>query len=128
LRSGQGAAVGTRHPLICDTEVRGWDRWTEIVTAWVARGPGACTATVDDVVRLTFTSATLASSKTYTDLCALSSEFNGATTYTTGSASIACIRGSTQTVCQAVINIDTGIATTAAQPAVDAIDLTVTGS
>jgi len=99
------------------------------VTAWVAGGPGACTATPDYVVQLTFASAaTLTSSKTYTDEFVISSEFGGATTYTTSSVSIACALGGSGNQCQAVINIDTGIAATLAQPSVDAIGVTVTGS
>jgi hypothetical protein len=101
---------------------------TVSVVAWVQGGPGACTTTVDYVLQLTFTSGTLAGSKTYTDNFVISAEFGSATTYTTDSASIACTLGGSGTVCQAVINIDSGIATTAAQPSVNAIDVTVTGS
>lgn len=100
-----------------------------VVTAWVAGGSGACTTTVDYVVQLTFTSATtLAASTTYTDAFVISSEFGTAVTYTTSSVSIVCALGSTGNQCSAVINIDTGIAATAAQPSVDAIGVTVTGS
>jgi hypothetical protein len=103
---------------------------TEVtVTAWVSGGPGACTTTPDYVMQLTFTSAaTLTSSKTYTDYFVISSEFGGASTYTTSSVSIVCALGAGGNQCQAVINIDTGIAATMAQPSLDAIGVTVTGS
>jgi hypothetical protein len=101
---------------------------TVTVTAWVQGGPGACTTTADYVLQLTFTSGTLASSHTYTDDFVVSAEFGSATTYTTSSASIACTLGASGTVCQAIINIDTGVPTTDAQPTVNAVDITVTGS
>jgi hypothetical protein len=101
---------------------------TITVVGWVHGGPGACTTTADYVVKLTFTSGALTSSKTYTDNFVISAEFGSATTYTTDSVSISCALGSSDTVCQAVINIDSGIANTSAQPSVNAIDVTVTGS
>jgi hypothetical protein len=102
----------------------------EIVTAWVAGGPGACTTTQDYIVQLNFTSAaSLTAGTTYTDQFIISSEFGTAATYTTSAAEIACTTvASTGNQCQATLNIDTGIPTTDAQPAVEAIDITVTGS
>jgi len=101
---------------------------TVAVNAWVQGGPGACTTTPDYVLQLNFTSGVLASSTTYTDSFVISSEFGGATSYTTDSAVIVCALGATGTQCQAVINIDTGINADAAQPSVNSIDVTVTGS
>lgn len=99
-----------------------------VVTAWLQGGPGACTATSDYVLQLTFTSASQSVAKTYTDSFVISSEFGSAVSFTTGSAVIACTLTVAPTECQAVINIDTGVPATAAQPALDAVDVTVTGS
>ncbi len=101
---------------------------TVTVTAWIAGGPGACTTTPDYIMQLTFTSANSLTAKTYTDEFLVSSEFGTATSYTTSAVSISCTISGVENQCQAVINIDTGIAATQAQPAITAIDVTVTGS
>jgi len=100
---------------------------TVTVVAWVHGGPGACTTTSDYVLQLTFASGNTLTAGTYTDEFVISSEFGGAATYTTDMVSIVCVLSSTGE-CVAVINIDTGIAATLAQPSVDAIGVTVTGS
>lgn len=98
-------------------------------TGWVVGGPTACSSVTDYVMQLQFTSAnTLTAGTTYTDTFVISSEFNGAASYTTGSVTIACTPASGQNTCEAVINIDSGIAATSQQPSVDNIDVTVTGS
>ena len=98
-------------------------------TGWVIGGAGACSGVTDYVMQLQFTSAaTLTSGTTYTDTFVISSEFNGASSYTTGSVTLACTPAAGQNACEAVINIDSGVATTSQQPTVDNIDVTVTGS
>lgn len=100
-----------------------------VVTAWVAGGPGACTATSDYVLQLTFTSAnSLTSSKTYTDEFVISSEFGSASSFTTSQVSIGCALGATGDQCTAVINIDTGTSAIEAQPGMVSLGVTVTGS
>jgi hypothetical protein len=100
-----------------------------VVTGWVAGGPGACTTTVDYILQLTFTSAdTLTLGATETDRFVISSEFNGASSYTTDSVVLTCSLVSSDNQCQAVINIDSGVATTNPQTSVNNIDVTITGS
>ncbi len=97
------------------------------VTGWVAGGPGACDGAADYVLQLTFT-ATGLPGPSYTDSFVVSSEFGAATSYTASSVTITCAVTENPSTCNAVIDIDTGIATSAAQPNVDAVDVTVTGS
>ncbi len=102
---------------------------TVTAVGWVAGGPGACAGAADYVLQLTFTATGLAADTTYTDSFVVSSEFGSATTYTASSVTIVCEpTEGPNAVCNAVINIDTGIATSAPQPNVDAVDVTVTGS
>ncbi len=107
---------------------------TTVVTAWLSGSPTACGSALDYIMQITFTSNnTLTAGKTYTDTFVVSSEFGTAstptTTFTTSSAAIGCTtQSSTGNTCQVVLNIDTGVALNAAQPVVDGIDVTVTGS
>lgn len=98
------------------------------VTAWFRGGPGACTTTPDYIYQLNFTSANpVVGTSPFSDKFVISSEFGTAITYTTDSVTVVCTL-TTETFCQADINIDTGVATTSPQPAVEAVDITVSGS
>ena len=100
------------------------------VTAWLEGGPSACLGGNDYVLQLTFSSGSPAclGISTYTDEFVVSSEFGGATSFTTGQVQISCQLTATPGECVAVLNIDTGVLSTAAQPTVNAVDITVTGS
>ncbi len=101
-----------------------------IYTAWVSGGSGACNNVVDYILQLNFTSSYLASGgPTFTDHFTISSMFGGAGTYTTSGVSISCspTLGATST-CTAVINIDSGIASSSPQPNLGGLEVTVTGS
>ena len=98
-----------------------------VVTAWVSGGPTGCSGNVDYILQLTFTSASQ-SAGTFTDQFTISSMFGSTTTsYTTSGVSIECVLTGAGT-CTAVINIDSGIQATLAQPSLGALDVTVTGS
>ncbi len=102
-----------------------------MITGWVAGGAGACSAVTDYVLQLDFTSAEQTATGTYTDSFVVSSAFgqSGPTyTYNTGSVTIGCVVSENPSYCEAVINIDTGFPVSGAQPSVDAVDITVTGS
>ncbi len=107
---------------------------TTTVTTWLNGAPTGCGTSLDYLMQITFTSnSTLTAGKLYTDTFVVSSEFGTATTptttFTTDSATIGCTpQATTGTTCQVVINIDTGVPLTQAQPVVDGIDVTVTGS
>ena len=98
-----------------------------VVTGWVAGGSGACTTQVDYIMQITLTTVSTLTAKTYTDQFTISSEFGGATSFTTNGVSIVCTLTTTG-ACSAVINIDSGVAATQAQPALDGLQVTVTGS
>ena len=108
-------------------------------TVYLSGAAGACGAGPDYMMQINFTSNnTLSDATTYTDTFVVSSEFTTSsggspTGYTTSSATIACAvptttSPSTNNICEVVINIDTGILTSEAQPSVIAIGVTVTGS
>jgi hypothetical protein len=98
-----------------------------VALAWVSGGPGSCANTQDYVLQLNFTSGSLTAG-TYTDLFTVSSEFGATTTtYTTQSVTVVCAPTSSAT-CQADISIDTGVPVSDPQPAVLAVDISVTGS
>ncbi|HTW77039.1 MAG TPA: hypothetical protein VMG14_04655 [Thermoplasmata archaeon] len=112
----------------CTANTNGGSASNVVVTAWVSGGPGACSGVSDFVLQLTFSSADTLTAGTYTDVFVISSEFGSATSMTTSTVSIGCGPTSAPAMCSAVINIDTGVPATSAQPGVTAIDVTVTGS
>lgn len=104
----------------------------EVATAWVAGGSsGTCGGGLDYALLLNFTSTSTLSTGTFVDSFTISSEFGGATSFTTEVVSIKCIIPtgvSDVGSCQADIYIDSGTPTTAAQPSVGPIDVSVTGA
>jgi hypothetical protein len=96
--------------------------------AWVSGGSSACGGLTDYVLQLNFTANASTSTVTNKDTFTVSSEFGVLTsTFTTESVLVICTVSSGE-VCQADINIDTGVPTSDPQPAVEAVDVSVTGS
>jgi hypothetical protein len=120
---GANGAAGT-----CSANTNGGSASDVVVTAWVSGGAGGCSGVQDYVLQLTFTSAADLSAGTYTDEFVVSSDFGTASAMTTGAVSVVCTPSVAPATCNAVINIDTGIPTTATQPNVNSVEITVTGS
>jgi hypothetical protein len=123
--SSDGSAGSCTSP----TYAAGSPATVQQATGWVVGGPGACSGVSDYVMQLQFLSPnTLTAGTTYTDTFIISSEFNGTSSYTTGSVTFACTPAVGQDACEAVINVDSGFAATGQQPSVNNMDITVTGS
>ena len=103
---------------------------TYIVNAWVGGNNSACTRTTvpDYVMQLNFTSTNLTAGSTLTDQFVITAEFGSATHYSTNTTTITCKLTTTETYCQANINIDTGVPNTELQPLVQGIQVTITGN
>lgn len=104
----------------------------QVVTEWAA-GSGGLTPTCgttgasDYVLLLNFSSLPSLGIATYTDQFIVSTEVGAATLFSTTSFTAVCTLLATGE-CSVMIYIDTGVAATAEQPSIGAVDVTVTGS
>ena len=102
----------------------------DVNTGWMAGGSGAtCSASSTDYyLQLTFNSGTSLAASTYQDTFVVSSEFGASTsTFTTSDVNVTCTL-SASGQCSVTLNIDTGVLSSASQPVVESIEVTISGS